>query len=523
MPTAEDEATRLDTLQALFPSRPRADLRRYLSASRGDLDRAFRALDHGQEIVSASSDLPPKKRVRTRGTGALDAWVRPTPGARTSDVLVLDSSSDDGDSAPATAGVRKSAFDALRAQPAASSSSAPPPPPPPTPTHVNLPPLTLATPALVAHHTRGLVTLVENALPPELAARLFVRMVRESTGEGEGDGPWTKNKWYLVDREVESPHTSCFYREVPDKLDPSSGYDPAAFDEYWYNGAPRAARPFTAEQDEARQLVGEFVRTLLHGRERHPLEWDGDWTPNVAVANCYRGAKESVGFHSDVLQYLGPYPTIASLTLGVTRPFRLRPFLPSQPSTPGQPPREVRTLDIPLPHNSLLIMHAGCQEAYKHAVPPLGGGMDLFRLPRAALGALDAADRAAAQRGYRERINMTFRHYRPDFAPRTALSPPAYTGTPRCACGVPCTLRPDGRGRARASLGDAGGEMLFFWVCNAGAQNAGKGCATWRVLDMRREGRGEWYPGRQTRARTGDAAGIHEGTRAREPEELRGG
>lgn len=111
---------------------------------------------------------------------------------------------------------------------------------------------------------------------------------------------------------------------------------------------------------------------------------------------------------------------------------------------------------------------------------------------------------------------MTFRHYRPDFAPRTSTSPPVYVGTPLCACGVPCTLRPDGRGRVKASLAhsarlrdsvpaektrsDEGRpeQQLFFWVCNAGAANEGKTCGHFRLLDMRKEGRGRWYrPGRE--------------------------
>jgi hypothetical protein len=35
--------------------------------------------------------------------------------------------------------------------------------------------------------------------------------------------------------------------------------------------------------------------------------------------------------------------------------------------------------------------------------------------------------------------------------------------------------------------------MVFFWSCNAGSQNEGKGCGFFRVLDMRREGRGKWF------------------------------
>lgn len=67
----------------------------------------------------------------------------------------------------------------------------------------------------------------------------------------------------------------------------------------------------------------------MRKRKRYPLEWAGEssenddttaepviWRANVAAANCYEGAKESVGTHSDQLTYLGPYPTIASLSLG---------------------------------------------------------------------------------------------------------------------------------------------------------------------------------------------------------------
>ena len=45
-------------------------------------------------------------------------------------------------------------------------------------------------------------------------------------------------------------------------------------------------------------------------------------------------------------------------------------------------------------------------------------------------------------------------------------------------------------------MDDDDDEMMFFWVCNAGAQNEGRGCGFWRELDVRREGRGRWFPRR---------------------------
>ncbi|BGP17155.1 hypothetical protein JCM10213v2_005171 [Rhodosporidiobolus nylandii] len=549
MTTAEDP---LDTLRALFPHLSTPTLQKYLTASSFNLERAFAAIERG---ALDSDTSRPAKRKRTRGgSEGLSAWLGAKGGRRSgeaAEVVVLSSDSDEEEEkkpsiSPSSASQKplKSAYDALRPPPTA---SLPQNEQTTQQSHVNLPPLELTSPQMIAEHTRGLVTLVENALPPELAARLFVRMVEESLGEGEGEFR-QPNKWWLVDREVTSPHTSSFYREVPEKLKTEQGYDAAAFDEaaqYWYNGAKRTSRPFTPEMDLARELVREFVRTLMSSRyrERHPLEWQGEWEPNVAAANCYRGKNESVGWHSDVLQYLGPMPTIASLTLGVGRPFRLRPFLPSSssssssfasssatttssssarptapsPSPAASPstltPPTLRTLSLHLPHNSLLIMHAGVQEVFKHCVPPVGGGMDVFALRKGLLrpgkdtgegegggGWSEEKVKELEGRKWRERINMTFRHYRPDFAPRTPTSPASYAGTPLCACGVPCTLRPDGKGQQKAQEEKAeerarygAPEMLYFWVCNAGAQNEGKGCGHWRVMDMKREGRGRWF------------------------------
>ena len=84
---------------------------------------------------------------------------------------------------------------------------------------------------------------------------------------------------------------------------------------------------------------------------------------------------QTVGAHADQLTYLGPYPTIASLSLGVTRNFRLR-GVPSLQSLNEPPPR---TYDIQLPHNSLCIMGASCQERFKHGIPP-ARSIDLFKI-----------------------------------------------------------------------------------------------------------------------------------------------
>lgn len=259
----------------------------------------------------------------------------------------------------------------------------------------------------------------------------------------------------------------------------------------------------------------------------------------MAASNCYEGTKEGVGFHSDALTYLGPYPTIASLSLGddlhqsslpytdiyltgTTRTFRLREVVPSN----EKDTRAARTYNVPLPHNSvssspshrpyfgvhriqimtsslelhqLTIMHASCQEMFKHAIPPQRT-IDPYHPqfpPPPELQERMAFDSTNA------RINITFRFFRPDFKP---------SNIPKCKCGVPCILRPDMKNRCtlpadedmilvgtssnrRGSLGKdqplrREAVTKYWWTCHAGAQNEGKGCGLWQVMDAEAEGRG---------------------------------
>jgi len=65
-----------------------------------------------------------------------------------------------------------------------------------------LPPLTLGTPEMVAKHTA--CTLHPQVLPPELAIRLFETMLNEAE-------TWDRNRFWLFERAVVSPHKTSFY------------------------------------------------------------------------------------------------------------------------------------------------------------------------------------------------------------------------------------------------------------------------------------------------------------------------
>src|ERR1700722_11118052 len=121
---------------------------------------------------------------------------------------------------------------------------------------------------------------------------------------------------------------------------------------------------------------------------------------------------------------------------------------------------------MPLRWEKLLIMHASCQERYKHSIPPQPT-LDLFHPPFPPPAATSFAVPSNM------RINVTFRFYRPDFHP---------SSIPLCHCGVPTVLRHDMKRRD-------GKTDRYWWICYAGAQREGKGCKFWRELDMVKEGR----------------------------------
>lgn len=146
-------------------------------------------------------------------------------------------------------------------------------------------------------------------------------------------------------------------------------------------------------------------------------------------------------------------------------------------------------------------MHASCQEKFKHSIPPQSS-IDVYRpaYPRTHGTQYHAADPNPGQKldaaaegvacasgaspsatsvtiePFNCRINITFRFYRPDFRSESI---------PKCKCGIPTILRPDMKS-ARVD----GESDRYWWTCYAGAQNDGKGCNFWKVMDMKTEGRG---------------------------------
>jgi alkylated DNA repair dioxygenase AlkB len=112
---------------------------------------------------------------------------------------------------------------------------------------------------------------------------------------------------------------------------------------YRYSGQtlePRAATPMTAEL---------MARVVEHTRE--PF--------NHVLINRYRDGTDSLGLHADDEPELGPDPVVATLSLGATRRFVVKPrraqLGPSR--------------SFAVDHGSLLVMGGTCQRHYVHGVP----------------------------------------------------------------------------------------------------------------------------------------------------------
>jgi alkylated DNA repair dioxygenase AlkB len=84
---------------------------------------------------------------------------------------------------------------------------------------------------------------------------------------------------------------------------------------------------------------------------------------NSLLVNYYRNGSDTVSWHSDDEPSLGSNPTIASVSLGITRDFLLRHKTRS----------EVPKLSLQLTNGSLLVMAGSTQKFWEHTIPRRAG------------------------------------------------------------------------------------------------------------------------------------------------------
>ena len=194
-------------------------------------------------------------------------------------------------------------------------------------------------------------------------------------------------------------------------------------------------------QSAVNQEIAKRIKDFYPNGKKLKYQSPHEWRPNAAFVNCYVGGSESVGYHTDQLTYLGPRAVIGSLSLGVTREFRVRKIVARDDDELGDSKTQrgdaEGQVSIHLPHNSLLVMHAEMQEEFKHSI---SGALVIDPHPIAG----------------NKRINVTYRYYRESFHPKY---------TPRCKCGVATVLRCVQRTKLNRGR--------YMWMCHAG-YTAGK-------------------------------------------------
>ena len=171
----------------------------------------------------------------------------------------------------------------------------------------------------VVVNERGLVTYDPAFIEPDAADALLAELLRAV--------PWRQDRLQIHGREIPFPRLTAWYG------------DTGAV--YTYSGVRN--RPTAWSTPLAR--LREKLQTALRARF------------NSALLNLYRTGSDSMGWHADDERELGPRPLIASVSLGATRRFELRP------NDGGE------TRRLQLEHGSLLVMSGETQHRWKHQVP----------------------------------------------------------------------------------------------------------------------------------------------------------
>lgn len=171
-------------------------------------------------------------------------------------------------------------------------------------------------------------------LPPGVSAELLASLKEEV--------PWKQEAITLYGRRHLLPRLTCWM------ADPGCGYR--------YSGLANVIETWSPAASKLRQALEEFT----------------GWRFNSLLLNRYRDGRDAMGWHADDEPELDSTAAIASLSLGASRDFRLRPRpSPCRPQKLSLPEghSEAQPFNIPLHHGDLLLMEAPSQWWWQHALP----------------------------------------------------------------------------------------------------------------------------------------------------------
>lgn len=173
----------------------------------------------------------------------------------------------------------------------------------------------------------GLLLYDAAFLEPAVAASLFQHLIDSA--------PWRQERGRLGP----FPRLTAWYAE--------GGLS------YSYSGVTHVAEPWTPPLADLKTRLEQVCNARF----------------NSALVNRYRDGRDSMGWHADNERELGSNPTIASVSLGATRRFRLKHLASGE------------TLNFDLSDGSLLVMAGTTQHHWHHCVPktakPVGERINL--------------------------------------------------------------------------------------------------------------------------------------------------
>lgn len=192
-------------------------------------------------------------------------------------------------------------------------------------------PLQLSFPTEPMPVPQGLVTFQDDGL----RVRLWRGWLAEPSGWFEllrDSTTWHQPSISLYGRRHLIPRLSCWV------ADPGCPYT--------YSGLEQAPQPWTPPLTRLRRQI-EAQLDLTAGQGFHGV-----------LLNLYRDGRDAMGWHADDEPELDPEASIASLSLGACRSFRLRPRAGG-----GQP------LELALANGDLLVMDPPTQRFWLHGLP----------------------------------------------------------------------------------------------------------------------------------------------------------
>lgn len=165
-------------------------------------------------------------------------------------------------------------------------------------------------------------------------------------GALEDDVAWHQEHIQLFGRRVQVPRSVAWYGDA--------GLN------YSYSNTPHLAAGWSPALAELRDAVAAYSGARY----------------NFALLNRYDDGGCYMGWHSDAEAVLGDAPTIASVSLGATRRFRVRSKRPTNERRATMAGAVVKTAQAPqrtstaldLEHGSLLLMRGASQRDYEHCL-----------------------------------------------------------------------------------------------------------------------------------------------------------